>query len=78
MPPPNLKKLRLAEGLTGPQLAVAIGVDPTTLWRWESGAGQIPDKRKAELAERFGVTIAYLMGWDDNGDENGGDVGVAA
>lgn len=61
--PNRLKALRKSAGLTLPQLAVQIGVDPTTVHRWETSRGQIPDERKQELAETFDVSIAHLMCW---------------
>jgi transcriptional regulator with XRE-family HTH domain len=65
--------LRVAAGLTKPQLAVAIGVDPATIHRWESRTVGIPDHRKVELALMFGVSVPYLMCWDDE-NGNGGEV----
>lgn len=61
--PNRLQALRKSAGLTLPQLAVQIGVDPTTVHRWETSRGQIPDERKQELARMFDVSIAHLMCW---------------
>jgi transcriptional regulator with XRE-family HTH domain len=61
--PNRLRALRKSAGLTLPQLAVEIGVDPTTAYRWETSRVGIPDERKAELAEKFDVSIAHLMCW---------------
>ncbi|RAI01140.1 hypothetical protein DLJ53_18155 [Acuticoccus sediminis] len=35
--PHPLRKYRLAKRLTLDQVAVALGVDRSTVWRWESG-----------------------------------------
>lgn len=69
MPLPNrLAALRTAAGLTVPQLAVAIGKDPTTVWRWEKCRIAIPDEQKVVLAQKFGVTVGHLMAYDDGED----------
>lgn len=38
--------------------------DPMTVYRWERGEIQIPDSAKVKLADLFGVSISWLMGWD--------------
>jgi transcriptional regulator with XRE-family HTH domain len=68
--PNRLATLRVAAKLTAAQLAAQIGVDETTIWRWERSKVGIPDKRKTELATLFGVTVGHLMcwTWEDNGN----------
>lgn len=44
-----------------------------TIGRWETGKSNIPDGRKAELADLFGVSISHLMGWDDDGANGNGE-----
>ena len=67
----RLRELRTQRNLTLEALGNEIGVYPSTILRWETGHTAIPDPRKQELAEFFGVTVAYLMYWDEpNG--NGG------
>lgn len=52
----TLRALRLRRGLTHHDVAQVVGVDPSTVVRWESGA-QRPRARHAErLAEVLGVT----------------------
>jgi transcriptional regulator with XRE-family HTH domain len=60
----RLVELRKQSGLLRSQIAGALRVDQSTLWRWEHGA-TIPDHKKLELAKLFGVSPAYLMGWSD-------------
>lgn len=36
------------------------------MYRYEQGQANVPDDVKARLAEFFGVTRAYLMGWDED------------
>lgn len=51
----TLRTLRLRRGLTHHDVAQVVGVDPSTVVRWESGA-QRPRARHAErLAEVLGV-----------------------
>lgn len=56
----SLRKLSLALDPTGD-----LGPTERSIWRWETGEGGVPDKHKFALAELFGVSVAYLMGWDD-------------
>lgn len=50
-------------------VAAHCDVDQSTLYRWRTGASPIPDTAKVVLAQYFGVTVAYLMGWDDEPTE---------
>lgn len=43
------------------------GIDPTQISRAERGLRGLPDHAKLALAEHFGVTVSYLMKWDDEG-----------
>lgn len=60
----RIRDLREATGLKRHELAVELGVDPTTVYRWEKGTTAIDDDTKHQLAARFGVSIEHLMGWD--------------
>ncbi len=60
----RLTEQRLAAGLTQAQLAERIGVHETTVYRWEVGAVDMPQRRMRDLAALFGVTVGYLMGWE--------------
>lgn len=62
----RLKELRKEKGLTQQGLADEIGITKRTYIYWEQGERQIkPDKAQA-LADFFGVSIAHLLGYDDN------------
>lgn len=89
MPKNRLRELREGRGLSQAQLAAVLSPvadktappDGSTVSLWERGKSDIPDWRKQEIAEYFGVSVPFLMGWDqskDNGDENGHDVPVVA
>lgn len=67
----RIRELRKAAGLSLGELALEVEVDPSTLSRWETGGLKRfpPHDKLARLAERFGVTVPFLMGFDDG---NGG------
>jgi transcriptional regulator with XRE-family HTH domain len=65
----RLRRLRQASGLSQRQVARRIGVDTTVIWRIERDAAPVPVELRASLADLFGVSVAHLMGWDD--DEGG-------
>lgn len=64
MPTNRLAELRNAADISQSALSHELGVDASTIWRWEHERVGIPDRQKVVLAERFGVTVGYLMGWD--------------
>ena len=60
----RLKELRKEKKLTQEELAGEIGVSKITILRWENGESQIkPDKAQA-LADYFGVSVGYLLGYE--------------
>jgi transcriptional regulator with XRE-family HTH domain len=65
----RLKELRQARGLRIVHVAAHINKDQTTVHRYETGQNPIPDDVKAQLASFFGVSRAYLMGWDEDCDK---------
>lgn len=65
-PPENrLRELREARELERYDISARFRVDPATVSRWERGISTIPDAVKLELADFYGVTPAYLMGWPE-------------
>lgn len=58
----RLGELRSKRQFLRSEIAGALKVDQSTLWRWEKGAA-IPDHQKLALAELLDVSVAYLMGW---------------
>lgn len=63
----RLKMLRKGRSLTQEQLAAIIGVERSSIGKYEGKAHIIPsDDVKYRIAEYFGVTIDYLMGYSDS------------
>lgn len=59
----RLKILRKEKGLSQQALAKEIGVSYRTLQNWENGVNSIkPDKAQA-LADYFGVSVGFLLGF---------------
>lgn len=69
----RLRELRKAADTKLYEVAAVVRADTSTIHRWETGQSPIPDESKAQLAELFGVTRAYLMGWDED-EKRSGDV----
>lgn len=61
----RLAEMRQAAGLSQIALARELGVNTSTVSRWESGERAMPDGVKLRLATRFGVSVSHLMGWPE-------------
>jgi transcriptional regulator with XRE-family HTH domain len=59
----RLRELMKAADLKRHHRADEWGVDPSTIFRWEQNGP--PRDQLPRLAERFGVSIEHLMGWDE-------------
>jgi len=62
----RLKELRKQKGLTQDELAREIGVSKITVLRWENEERQIKPEKAQQLADYFGVTEGYLLGYTNN------------
>ena len=62
----RLKELRKEKGLSQKALANELGVHYRTLQNWENGESQIKPEKAEKLANFFGVSIAHLLGYEDN------------
>ncbi|WP_155962578.1 helix-turn-helix domain-containing protein [Streptococcus ruminantium] len=61
----RLKELRKEKKQTQKEFAEDFGIALRTLQSWENGESQIkPDKAQA-LADHFGVSVGYLLGYSD-------------
>lgn len=68
LPPNRLAELRRGAGFKLYDIASKLRVDPSTVYRWERGDTTMPDSHKLTLARLYGVSPAYLMGWDSPED----------
>jgi transcriptional regulator with XRE-family HTH domain len=68
---PRLRRLRHHRGLSQRQRAAAIGVDPLTVKRLETGAatGDLPLRVLGRLADTLGVTPAQLLAAPDDEEQ---------
>lgn len=62
----RLKELRQEKKLSQKELAKTIGVHYRTLQNWENGESQIKPDKAQQLADFFGVSVGYLLGYTDN------------
>lgn len=62
----RLKELRQEKKLTQEELASEIGVSKITILRWENGERQIKPDKAQKLADYFGVSVGYLLGYESN------------
>ena len=67
----RIKKLRSDLGMSQVDFAKAIGVSKQTLYKYENDLiTNIPSDKIEAAAEVCKVTPGFLMGWDDDVDEN--------
>ena len=62
----KLKEERLRNNLSQEEVAKAIGSTKQAVYKYEMGiVTNIPMDKIAKMAQLFGVTPAYIMGWDE-------------
>ncbi len=61
----RLKELRKQKGLTQQGLADEISVSKITVLRWENEERQIKPEKAQQLADFFGVSVGYLLGYEE-------------
>lgn len=61
----RLKELRQEKKLSQKELAENIGVHYRTLQNWENGESQIKSNNAKQLADYFGVSVGYLLGYSE-------------
>ena len=62
----RLRELQRAEKLTQQELADIAEVSKRTIQNWEDGTSNIKPKKAKKLADYFGVSVGYLLGYEDN------------
>ena len=65
----RLKQLRKEKRLTQQELSEAIGVTRRGLQKWENGESQIKSNNAKELADYFGVSVGYLLGYEPESEQ---------
>lgn len=62
----KIKEKRIERGWSQRELANRMGYgNNSTIARIEAGKVDIPQSRIVQFAEVLGVSVAYLMGWDE-------------
>lgn len=57
----RLKQVRESAGFTQEGLAYRLGVDKSTVWRWEAGESRPEAWQQPRLAKALGITRAHLV-----------------
>ena len=71
----RLKELRLKKGVSLQVVADAVGASKPHIWELERGSSKNPSlDLVARLAKYFGVTVDYIAGLDEGGDEQSSSV----
>ena len=60
----RLKELRKEKKISQKKLSEIFGVTEKTISRWENEEVQIKPDKTQELADYFGVSVGYLLGYD--------------
>ena len=67
----KIKDLRQQRGMTLEEVATIVGVGKSTVRKWETGMiANMKRDKIAKLAQALGTTPAYLMGWEEDTEEN--------
>lgn len=59
----RLKELRKEKKLSQKEIAKEMSISEKTLSRWENGESQIKPEKAQQLADYFGVSVGYLLGY---------------
>lgn len=62
----RLRELQRAKKLTQQELADIAEVSKRTIHNWEDGTSNIKPEKAKKLADYFGVSVGWLLGYDDN------------
>ena len=66
-----LKQLRKEKGLTQQELSEVIAVSYRTIQNWENGESSIKTNKASQLADYFGVSVGYLLGYEPESEQVG-------
>lgn len=71
----RLKKRRLEMNMSLEQLARKLGVNRSTIYRYETGEiEKMPIRSIKPIASALNCSVSYLMGWDDEEIEASAEV----
>ena len=62
----RLKELRKEKKLTQQEVADAMGVSRRGFQKWENGDSQLKPDKIQQLADYFGVSVGYLLGYNED------------
>lgn len=62
----RLKELRKEKKLSQKEIAKEMSISEKTLSRWENEESQIKPEKAQQLADYFGVSVGYLLGYSDD------------
>lgn len=63
----RLKELRKDKKLTQDKFSQELNINSRTIQRWENEESQIKPDKAQQLAEYFGVSVGYLLGYEPEG-----------
>ncbi len=66
----RLKELRQEKKLSQKEIALELQIPLRTYQRWENGESQIKPEKAQQLADFFGVSVGYLLGYSDFKDKD--------
>lgn len=64
----RLKELRKEKKLSQKEIAKEMSISEKTLSRWENEESQIKPEKAQQLADYFGVSVGYLLGYSEYRD----------
>lgn len=67
---PNIEAERGRKGWTKEELVKQIGVSTKTYSNWQDGRTDVPCARLVTLANLFGCSVDYLIGFDQHNNES--------
>lgn len=60
----RLRELRQEKKLSQKAIAEMLAINEKTVSRWENGESQIKPEKAQQLADYFGVSVGYLLGYE--------------
>ena len=67
----RIRALRKEAGYNQKELGEQLGVGQTTVSAWEIGRNEPDNELSHKMAQLFGCSIGYLMGYEPESDQRG-------